>query len=103
MWSIRTASKFSLCEPLPNGPVRPTSDAHQTTDGRIWNIVEQRASADLIHDNALLGRKVEGRARFFRRAGAIEMESYRVEGRAANLADRPGEPRQVLAKLEPVH
>ena len=67
-----------------------------TIDGRIWNIVDERASADLIHDNALLGRTVQVRARFFRRAGAIEIESYRVEPRAGDTAERVTEPRQVI-------
>ena len=68
-----------------------------TTDGRIWNIVEERASADLIHDNALLGRTVQVRARFFRRAGAIEIESYRVQPRAGDAAERATKPTQVIA------
>jgi hypothetical protein len=72
-----------------------------TADGRIWNIVEQRASADLVHDNALLGRRVQVRAQFFRRAGAVEIESYRFDdgpqtGTALNVSPAPG-----FAKLEP--
>ena len=68
-------------------------------DGRIWNIVEQAASADLIHDNALLGKRVHVRARFFRRAGAIEVESYRVDAPARNTA-RSTASNEVVAKLE---
>lgn len=70
-------------------------------DGRLWNIVEQGTSADLIHENALLGKAVHVRARFFRRAGAIEVESYRVEGRARDQAERSTAPRQVVAAVTP--
>jgi hypothetical protein len=74
-----------------------------TADGRLWNIVEQSASADLIHETALLGKTVHVRARFFRRAGAIEVESYRVQRRAQDQAERSTAARQVVAQLEPVH
>lgn len=61
-----------------------------TSDGRIWNVVEQPASHDLIYDNSLLGRKVRVRARLFRDAGSIAVESYHIlshfEARAARLS-----------------
>lgn len=61
-----------------------------TSDGRIWNIVEQPASHDLIYDNALLGRKVRVRARLFRDAGSIAVGTYQIlshsEARAARLS-----------------
>jgi hypothetical protein len=61
-----------------------------TSDGRIWNIVEQPASHDLIHNNSLLGRTVRLRARLFRDAGSIAVESYQIlshsEARAARLS-----------------
>ena len=47
-----------------------------TADGRLWNIVEQDSSRELIHDDALLGRKVHVRGRLFRDAGSIMIETY---------------------------
>lgn len=54
--------------------------AIETRDGRIWNIVEQPASADLIHDNALLGKTVRVRARLFREAGSLAVATYTIVG-----------------------
>ena len=51
-----------------------------TDDGRIWNIVEQPGSTDLVRDSALLGKTVRVRARLFRRAGALAVDSYRIVG-----------------------
>lgn len=50
-----------------------------TADGRIWNIIEQRASSNLIHDTSLLGKKVLVRGRLFRGARTLVIESYRLE------------------------
>lgn len=47
-----------------------------TDDGRIWNLVEQKVAADLIHDEALLGRRVVVHGRIFRGARALVIESY---------------------------
>lgn len=49
-----------------------------TSDGRIWNIVEQPGSRDLIYDKSLLGRNVRLRAKLFRDAGSIAVESYEI-------------------------
>lgn len=49
-----------------------------TADGRIWNIVEQPSSSVLIHDGALLGKRVHVRARLFRPAGAMVIDSYTI-------------------------
>jgi putative zinc finger protein len=49
-----------------------------TADGRIWNIVEQRTSAALIHDESLLGKSVVVRGRLFRNSRALVIESYHV-------------------------
>jgi hypothetical protein len=49
-----------------------------TSDGRIWNIVEQPGSHDLIYDNSLLGRKVRVRAKLFRDVGSIAVETYQI-------------------------
>jgi hypothetical protein len=46
-----------------------------TADGRIWNIVEQGTSADLIHDESLLGKNVVVRGRLFRNSRALVIES----------------------------
>jgi hypothetical protein len=49
-----------------------------TADGRIWNIVEQRTSAALIHDERLLGKNVVVRGRLFRNSRALVIESYEL-------------------------
>lgn len=51
-----------------------------TSDGRIWNIVEQPASTDLIHDTALLGKAVRVRARLFREAGSLAVQTFTIIG-----------------------
>lgn len=51
-----------------------------TSDGRIWNIVEQPASAGLIHDTALLGKAVRVRARLFREAGSLAVQTFTIIG-----------------------
>jgi hypothetical protein len=50
-----------------------------TADGRIWNIVEQQSSAQLIHDTSLLGKKVLVQGRLFRGARALVIDSYQIE------------------------
>lgn len=50
-----------------------------TDDGRIWNLVEQKAASELIHDNTLLGRRVVVRGRVFRGARALVIESYQFQ------------------------
>jgi hypothetical protein len=50
-----------------------------TADGRIWNLVEQRASADLIHDSTLLGKRLVVRGRLFRGARTLVIESYQFQ------------------------
>jgi hypothetical protein len=49
-----------------------------TADGRIWNIVEQGTSANLIHDDSLLGKRVLVRGRLFRNSRALVVESYEL-------------------------
>jgi anti-sigma factor RsiW len=51
-----------------------------TADGRLWNIVEQDSSAVLVHDPALLGRKVRVRATIFRTSGSITIEAFEILG-----------------------
>jgi hypothetical protein len=49
-----------------------------TADGRIWNIVEQRTSAALIHDERLLGKAIVVQGRLFRNSRALVIESYEL-------------------------
>lgn len=51
-----------------------------TADGRIWNIVEQRSSAELIHNTSWLGKRVVVRGRLFRGARALVIESFQPGG-----------------------
>ena len=50
-----------------------------TADGRIWNLVEQKAAADLIHNESLLGRQIVVRGRVFRGARALVIDSYQFQ------------------------
>ncbi|MGE3958172.1 MAG: anti-sigma factor [Vicinamibacterales bacterium] len=51
-----------------------------TDDGRIWNLVEQKAAHDLIHDESLLGRRIVVHGRIFRGARALVVERYQLQG-----------------------
>jgi len=51
-----------------------------TADGRIWNIVEQPASRDLVHNSSWLGRTVRVRARLYRHAGTVAVEHFTILG-----------------------
>lgn len=50
-----------------------------TADGRIWNLVEQKAAAELIHNESLLGRQIVVRGRVFRGARALVIDSYQFQ------------------------
>ena len=50
----------------------------QTSDGRLWGILEGSASQELIHNSKLLGRKVRIQGRIFRKAGSIEVSGYKL-------------------------
>ena len=50
-----------------------------TADGRIWNLVEQTAAAELIHNESLLGRQIVVRGRVFRGARALVIDSYQFQ------------------------
>jgi anti-sigma factor (TIGR02949 family) len=50
----------------------------QTSDGRLWGILEGNASEQLIHNSKLLGRTVKVRGRIFRKAGSIEVSGYEL-------------------------
>lgn len=50
----------------------------QTSDGRLWGILEGNASQELIHNSKLLGRRVKIHGRIFRKAGSIEVSGYEL-------------------------
>ncbi len=50
----------------------------QTSDGRLWGILEGNASEELIHNSSLLGRKVKIQGRIFRKAGSIAVSGYEL-------------------------
>jgi anti-sigma factor (TIGR02949 family) len=50
----------------------------QTSDGRLWGILEGNASEELVHNSKLLGRRVKIRGRIFRKAGSIEVNGYEL-------------------------
>jgi putative zinc finger protein len=50
----------------------------QTSDGRLWGILEGKASQELIHNSTLLGRRVKIQGRIFRSAGSIEVSQYEL-------------------------
>ena len=50
----------------------------QTSDGRLWSILEGKVSQDLIHNSSLLGRRVRIRGRIIRKAGSIEVSDYEL-------------------------
>jgi len=49
-----------------------------TSDGRFWGILEGKTSQELIHNSALLGRRVKITGRVFRKADSIEVSSYEL-------------------------
>lgn len=51
-----------------------------TADGRIWNLVEQQAATELIHNEALLGRRIVVHGRLFRGARALVVDRYELQG-----------------------
>src|SRR5258708_21709537 len=50
----------------------------QTSDGRLWGILEGNASEQLIHNSSLLGRRVKIQGRIFRKAGSIAVSGYEL-------------------------
>jgi hypothetical protein len=50
-----------------------------TADGHIWNLVDQKTAAELIHNEGLLGRQIVVRGHLFRGARTLVIESYRFE------------------------
>ena len=62
--------------------MRPACERHghhgalMTSDGHIWNIVEDDASERLIHDPSLLGKQFRLSGVTYRQADAIQVVQY---------------------------
>ncbi len=52
--------------------------ALETADGKIWNLMEGELTEALIHDESLRGKTIHLRGKIYRRAGCVEVESYRI-------------------------
>ncbi len=52
--------------------------ALKTASGKIWNFMEGEKAYVLIHDESLIGKRVRIRAKLYRRAGCLEVQSYEV-------------------------
>lgn len=67
---------------LYGGPKERDLEGHQgalkTATGKIWNFMEGEKASVLIHDESLIGKPVRLRARVYRRAGCVEVESYEI-------------------------
>lgn len=69
-----------------------------TDDGRIWSIVEQPGSSNLIHNSDLLGMKVHTHGRIFRSASSVSIRRYEVLG---PTAERSAQLTHVLSMIIP--
>ncbi len=49
-----------------------------TSDGRIWNLLEGEKSQELIHNSALLGRRVRVQGQMYRKAGSLVVSDYQL-------------------------
>jgi hypothetical protein len=66
---------------LSGADVMVASQGHgalETSDGKIWNFMENAVSAPLINDKSLQGKWVRIRGTIYRRAGCVEVQSYEV-------------------------
>ncbi len=52
--------------------------ALETSDGKIWNLMEDDTTEALIHNGALLGKTIRVKGKIYRRAGCVEVESYQL-------------------------
>jgi hypothetical protein len=59
-------------------PTRGHHGSLETSDGKIWNILDGQASEELIHNPKLLGRTIRIHGRCFRRASSVEVDSYEL-------------------------
>ncbi len=58
--------------------VRGHHGALETSDGKIWNLIENESSQELIHDSAFLGKHVRIRGKMYREAGSLDVDSYEL-------------------------
>jgi len=59
----------------------PLTEHHgwlQTSDGRLWGILDGNASQGLIHNSTLLGPRVKVQGRIFPKAGSIAVSGYEL-------------------------
>jgi hypothetical protein len=68
----QTAAILSMC------PLMGHHGWLQTSDGRLWGILEGYASDELIHNSTLLGRRVKIRGLIFPKAGSIAVRGYQL-------------------------
>jgi hypothetical protein len=62
----------------PKRDVEGYHGALMTASGKLWNFMETEKAYALIHDESLVGKRVQIRAKVYRRAGCLEVESYKV-------------------------
>ncbi|MBI2819975.1 MAG: hypothetical protein HYX73_08350, partial [Acidobacteria bacterium] len=48
----------------------------QAAEGKIWDFMEGSVAEPLIHDESLMGKRVQVLAKLFRRAGCLEVMKY---------------------------
>lgn len=67
---------------LYGGPKERDRQGHhgalKTAGGKIWNFMEGDKTYALIHDESLIGKRLRIRAKVYRRAGCVEVESYEI-------------------------
>jgi len=67
---------------LYGGPQERDLQGHhgalKTAGGKIWDFMEGEKTYALIHDESLLGQRLRIRAKVYRRAGCVEVESYEI-------------------------
>lgn len=52
--------------------------ALKTAEGKIWNLMDGEHTEALLHDDALRSKRIHIVGKLYRRAGCVEVESYRV-------------------------
>lgn len=74
----RECDLFALYGSPEERDVQGHHGALKTSEGKIWTFMEGEKARALIHDPAMIGKRVRVRARLYRRAGCLEVESYEV-------------------------
>jgi hypothetical protein len=74
----RECELFALYGSPMQRDLRGHRGALKTESGKIWNFMEDPTADPLVHDESLLGKRVRVRARLFRRAGCLQVESYEI-------------------------